>query len=74
MPVVRANLTVEQMLVFHTVDEKGTEAAAVTGFQVRLMAAAVPPREIRFIADHPFMFAIIDKKHKNILFMGRFTG
>uniref|UniRef100_A0A183IYS9 SERPIN domain-containing protein n=1 Tax=Soboliphyme baturini TaxID=241478 RepID=A0A183IYS9_9BILA len=56
------------------VDEKGTEAAAVTGFQVRLMAAAVPPREIRFIADHPFMFAIIDKKHKNILFMGRFIG
>ncbi|VDO94592.1 unnamed protein product [Soboliphyme baturini] len=58
---------------FIQVDERGTEAAAATGFEIMPMAA-VPNQEVRFIADHPFMFAIIDKKHNNILFLGRYVG
>jgi serine protease inhibitor len=57
---------------FIDVDEKGTEAAAVTiiGFE----ATAVPseePQWIRFFCTHPFLFAITEKDTGAILFIGK---
>jgi serpin B len=54
------------------VDEKGTEAAAVT-----ITGGATPvgifqiPEPIVFKADHPFLFLIRDKSNGSILFIGR---
>jgi serpin B len=49
-------------------DEKGTEAAAVTSVEVGLTSAG-PPNVIRF--NHPFLFAIYEKSTGGILFMGK---
>lgn len=50
------------------VDEKGTEAAAVTS--ATFTTTAVGPGEI-FAADHPFVFAIKEKDTNAILFIGK---
>lgn len=54
-----------------SVDKNGTEAAAVTEVAIK-DATALPPEEkpIRFVADHPFVYAIRDKETGMILFMG----
>lgn len=52
------------------VDEVGTVAAAATGV-VMFGTAYTPP--VIFNADHPFMFFIIDRVSKIILFMGQVT-
>ena len=53
------------------VDECGTEGAACTGidFQITSTPATTKPR--RFIADHPFLFAVADVKVGRILFIGQ---
>ncbi|MBQ4159329.1 MAG: S-layer homology domain-containing protein [Clostridia bacterium] len=54
------------------VDEKGTEAAAVTGIMVG--ATSAPPAEpIEFKADKPFTYIIRDNTNGEILFMGAFV-
>lgn len=50
------------------VDEKGTKAAAVTAGIV-VMKAVLMPRIIR--VDRPFVFAIVDRNSRDILFMGQ---
>lgn len=51
------------------IDEKGTEAAAVTSIGVRTLAVEMPAA--RFIADHPFLYFIRDNKTGVILFAGQ---
>ena len=53
------------------VNEKGTEAAAVTGIGMRATAVPAPPK--RFLADHPFLFVIRDTRSGAILFLGRLS-
>lgn len=50
------------------VDERGTEAAAVTGITVGVTSVG-PDNSFR--ADHPFIFAIREKDTKAILFIGK---
>ncbi|HAH25186.1 MAG TPA: hypothetical protein DCL77_15750 [Prolixibacteraceae bacterium] len=50
------------------VDERGTEAAAVTGITVGVTTAGPDPS---FRADHPFVFAIREKDTQAILFIGK---
>jgi len=51
------------------VDEKGTEAAAVT---IPMMAGSAPPRKIvEFRVDRPFLFLIRDLPTKTTLFLGK---
>ena len=52
------------------VDERGTEAAAATGVVMGL-SAALPQEPVVFRADHPFVFAIRDRRSGAILFLGR---
>jgi serpin B len=58
---------------FIEIDEKGTEAAAATAVVVAVEStmASKPRMPKEFIADHPFLFYIIDNETKAILFMGR---
>ena len=53
------------------VNEKGTEAAAVTG--VAAAGSSIPPEPIEFKADKPFTFVIKDNVHNEVLFMGRYA-
>ncbi len=57
---------------FVQVDEKGTEAAAVTGVEMALKAAIQRPPQIR--VDRPFLFVIHEKTSGTILFMGKIVN
>ncbi|MTK13193.1 MAG: serpin family protein, partial [Clostridiaceae bacterium] len=56
-----------------SVDEKETEAAAVTAVVIGCTSAAPieKPKPIEFKVDRPFFFAIRDAKTGTILFMGK---
>jgi len=56
---------------FVEVDEKGTEAAAVTAVIMIEMVAPIEPPVPVFRADRPFIFLIQEKETGAILFMGR---
>jgi serpin B len=59
---------------FVEVNEEGTEAAAATAVLIPLaasMGAPRPPAVPVFRADHPFVFAIRDRRNGAILFLGR---
>jgi serpin B len=55
---------------FVDVNEEGTEAAAATGVVFGLTAFHSIPS---FVADHPFLYFILDARSGGILFMGRVT-
>jgi len=55
---------------FVRVDEKGTEAAAVTS--VGMMTTSLPPQPAFVMrVDRPFIFVISENKSQSILFMGK---
>ena len=54
---------------FVSVDEKGTEAAAVTA--IAMAASAPPSGPVDFTANRPFIFLIQDIETGAILFIGR---
>jgi serpin B len=61
---------------FVEVNEKGTEAAAVTAIAMPAKEARFEPPKTRpfiptFWADKPFLFAICDKETGSVLFLGR---
>jgi len=64
---------------FVEIDEKKTEAAAVTKLDMVIIGYGgggdppPPPPPKIFNADHPFIFLIIDNRTKAILFTGRFV-
>jgi serpin B len=61
--------------VFHKafvlVDEEGTEAAAATA--VAMVRGMARPAEVdaTFVADHPYLFVLRDRRSGAILFLGR---
>jgi len=55
---------------FIETNEEGSEAAAATGVQMRLLSAQMVPEEKPvFVADHPFLFALTTKASQ-VLFIG----
>ncbi|MCU0460250.1 MAG: serpin family protein [Bacteroidales bacterium] len=54
---------------FVEVDEKGTEAAAVTTIGVEVTSFPPQPRE--FVIDKPFVFAIRERTTNSLLFIGQ---
>jgi serpin B len=69
----RERIAIDQVFhkAFVKVDEKGTEAAAATA--VAMMGGGAPPKMLEFRADHPFLFAIVDRRTGLVLFLGRVT-
>jgi serpin B len=57
------------------VDTEGTTAAAATAIIISVTGECYcpPPTPMPFNADHPFVFALRDKRTDSILFMGRLT-
>jgi serine protease inhibitor len=53
------------------VNEESSEAAAATTLEMIFTSSRKLPFE--FIADHPFMFVILDNETKTTLFMGRYA-
>ncbi|MER3417256.1 MAG: hypothetical protein C4297_13760 [Gemmataceae bacterium] len=58
---------------FVEVNEKGTEAAAATGIGVKVTSVQ-PFEPAVFVADHPFLFAIVERQSGALLFMGRLVS
>ncbi len=59
---------------FVAVDEEGTEAAAVTVvimMETTEMPDEDPPEPVEFKADRPFIYFIVERSTRTILFMGR---
>lgn len=56
-----------------TVDEEGTEAAAVTVIGMKRATSASSPN-IVFHADHPFLYLITETSTKAVLFAGKYSG
>jgi serpin B len=58
---------------FIEIDETGTEAAAATAVVMTIESTSVEPIPVpkQFIADHPFVFFIVDNETKAVLFMGK---
>ena len=52
------------------VNEKGTEAAAVTAITIRLTSAMPTEKPFHMVVDRPFLLAIVDDETGLILFMG----
>jgi len=66
------NLYLNQVVheTFFSLDEKGVIAAAATGASIGLKALPPSPA-VEMIADHPFLFSIIDLKTAEVLFLGK---
>ncbi len=66
----RSNLAISRLVhkTYITVDEKGTEGAAVTVAGV--VTTSLPPR-VDF--NSPFIFVILEKTHAEMLFLGRIS-
>ena len=64
------DLYVDEILhkTFIRVDEKGTEAAAVTAIIMR--ATSVAPSGKRIVFDRPFLYGIVDHETEETLFIG----
>ncbi len=73
---VNCNMAFSQVIhkTFIEVDEKGTEAAAVTAILMKATAARPQPEEIiEFKADKPFTFLIRDNISGETLFIGEYA-
>ncbi len=58
---------------FIDVNEKGSEAAAATIIGIELTSVG-GSEQVYFVADHPFIFTISERKTNSILFMGKVAG
>jgi serine protease inhibitor len=69
--LARGNVYVSEakQKVFVEVNEEGTEAAAVTGIEMRATSAPAPPTE--FVVDRPFILVIRDDTTGALLFIGQ---
>ena len=58
------------------VDEDGTKAAAATAVIADEAASVEPEPELKFVADHPFAFAIVHRAENipTVLFAGQYLG
>ena len=69
--LARGNVYVSEakQKVFIEVNEEGTEAAAVTGIEMRTTSAPAEP--LSFVVDRPFLVAVRDDQTGALLFIGQ---
>ncbi len=67
----KLQLDIVKQKCYIDVNEKGTEAAAVTGATIRM--TSVTPETIMNV-DRPFMFMIADNMNENVLFAGKIVN
>ncbi|HEU4883492.1 MAG TPA: serpin family protein [Longimicrobium sp.] len=69
--LARGNVYVSEakQKVFIEVNEEGTEAAAVTGIEMRTTSA--PPQPVSFVVDRPFLVVVRDDQTGALLFIGQ---
>ena len=68
-PLMRVADVVHQSLI--AVDEEGAEAAAATAVVLEPISDRQPGRSAELIVDRPFLFAIVHRQTREILFLGR---
>lgn len=56
------------------IDEKGTEAAAMTAVELNVLSIEESPKEAFFYANRPFVYMIICEDTNTILFIGQYTA
>ena len=68
------NLYVDEVVhkAFIEINERGTEAAAATAAMIGLKSS-LRDDPVRFNADHPFVFLLLDRRTGCIIFAGRFV-
>ncbi|KAF7137839.1 hypothetical protein RHSIM_Rhsim07G0078900 [Rhododendron simsii] len=68
VPIMKPNMIQKAYI---EVDEKGTEAAAITIMGMQCACSCMPPPKIEsFVADHPFMFMIKEETSNSVFFTG----
>ena len=67
MPLIASEFAQKSVI---NVDEKGTEAAALTYLIERNALPETNPKPVEFKVDHPFMYVIYDTKTRTIIFTG----
>ena len=55
-------------------DEKGTEAAAVTVIEVNTTSMPEPSQTIEFHANRPFLYVISERQSGAVFFIGKYVG
>ena len=70
----RAFISTVKHKAFAEVTEEGTEAAAATSTEVRVVSMPSPSKTFRMIVNRPFFFAIRDDATGLILFLGSITN
>ena len=71
---ISANVSKVLQKSYISVDEVGTEAAAVTVIAMTTSIGPMPnPEEVTMVLDRPFIFAITEQSTGAILFMGKVT-
>jgi serine protease inhibitor len=66
----RAYLSQVKHKAFVEVNEEGTEAAAATSGEIRIVSMPLPGKTFQMIVDRPFFFAIRDSSTGAVLFLG----
>jgi len=66
----RAYISNVKHKAFAEVSEEGTEAAALTSTEVRVVSMAVPEKRFQMIVNRPFFFSIEDTSTHALLFVG----
>ena len=69
-PLGNLYISMVKQKAYIDVNEKGTEAAAVTVVEINYTSASVDDK-IYFTVNKPFLFVIMEKSSKSIIFIGR---
>jgi serpin B len=69
----KTNLYLNQIVhqTYFLLEEKGVTAAVATGASMNVTAIYEKASPIQFIANHPFLFFIVDLKSTEVLFIGK---